>query len=114
MPYVRLTILRPRPAQRVKAQELLRGLDHLLTSEPGLIMSVGFGESAQDDMPSGRVADLETITAANKTATSERTLALRAELQQLCSEEIIENLTEVTHAHWTAVSQRLPTQDSPE
>ena len=113
MPYVRLTILRPRPAQREKAWDLLKEIDHVFTDDPGLIMSFEVGERDQSDAPLGRVAVWETNTAANEAARSERSLALRSELQQLCSEGIVENLTEITHSHWIAASQRLPTQESP-
>ena len=112
MPYLRLTILRPLPGMEERARDLLKQIDHLFADEPGLIMSFDFGEGGASKTPLGRVSVWETDAAANKLARSDRSLALRAELQRLCREDIVDNLTEITHAHWTAATQRLPHQDS--
>ena len=111
MPYVRLTVRRPLPGQRDKAREVLQKIEHLFSDDPSLLMGFEFGEGGDSEGPLGRVSVWETNTAANKGATSVQSIALRAELQRLCSEDIVDSLSEITHAHISAAAQKLETKE---
>ena len=111
MPYVRLTVIRPLPGQRDKAREVLQKIEHLFSDDPSLLMGFEFGEGGDSEGPLGRVSVWETNTAANKRATSVQSIALRAELQRLCSEDIVDSLSEITHAHVSEAAQSLQSSD---
>ncbi len=107
MPFVRLTVIRPLAGQRDKAREVLHKIEHLFSDDPALLMGFEFGEAGDSQGPLGRVSVWETNTAANKGATSVQSIALRAELQRLCSEDIVDSLSEITHAHVSEAAQSL-------
>ena len=98
MAQLRLTVVRPIPERREEAWEVLTAIDELFVSEPGLVMSLRFGKATPGVM--GRVAIWETEGAANRLALSTHVLALRARLQELSGESVIEALTDVADAHW--------------
>ena len=110
MPYVRLTVIRPLPGQHENARALLEKIEHLFADDPGMLMGFEFGDAREVDAPIGRVAVWESNTAANKRATSTAAIGLRAELQRLCREDIVDSLSEITHSHWTEAGKRMLTE----
>ncbi len=84
---------------------MLGQIDGLFAHEAGLLLSFVFGPSALEDGLVGRVSIWDTRDAANKAATSGRVLALRARLQKLTDENLIETLSELHQSPWAEYSR---------
>ena len=95
MSEVRMTIIRPKSGQGEAALGILKEIDGLFRDESGLLLSFVFGPSSQNQGLVGRVSVWDTKNSANKVATSECVLALRARLQKIASDDIVETLAEV-------------------
>ena len=80
MACLRLTLLRPRPGASGETAQLLEKLDETLSGAEGLVMS--FITRLETDRL-GRIALWHTKEAANREATRERVLSLRARLHYL-------------------------------
>jgi hypothetical protein len=105
MSEVRMTIIKPRQGSSDEALEVLSKIDGLFAGEAGLLLSFVFGPSALEDGLVGRVSVWDSRDAANKAASSGRVLALRARLQKLTDENLIETLSELHQSPWAQYSR---------
>jgi hypothetical protein len=83
MPYLRLTLLRPRPSAEADLQHLLEDLDRSLADAPGLLFSFVLSEAGGRF---GRVSLWLSKEDANREATSPHILSLRSHLRYLSVE----------------------------
>jgi hypothetical protein len=95
MACLRLTLIRPRPGSAVEVQRLLEALDEELSGADGLIFS--FVTQVETDRL-GRVALWHSKEDANREATRDQILALRARLR-FVSIDTQEVLMEVRSGH---------------
>ena len=94
MAFLRLTLLKPRPAADAEIRRLLEELDAAVSESPGLILSF----IAAREQRLGRVSLWESKQDANREALNERTLSLRSRLHYL-SLEAEESMLEVASGH---------------
>jgi quinol monooxygenase YgiN len=79
MPYIRLSIAKPRRGQEARLEELMRKLDATLKSQPGVITSYVL-KPHDDSGEIARIAVYENEHVAEAAANNQSVMAIRSEI----------------------------------
>lgn len=83
MPYIRLSIAKPRRGQEARLEELMRKLDDIIRHQPGCLSSYLL-RPHDDSGEIARIAIYESEDAAESTANNQTVMALRSEIHLAC------------------------------
>jgi hypothetical protein len=101
MPYVQMTLVQPMLGKETAVTALLKKLDGVISPTPGMLFSAVINDK---DVPTaarrvGRISVWQSLAQAQSEATSDRILAIRAEIHRLSQTVVMESLFDIS-AGW--------------